>query len=47
MKKMIHLKTLLAVAGLTFVFSANAYAQIQVGTKVGEPRPVEPGGYAA
>jgi hypothetical protein len=45
MKKMIQLKTLLAAAGLMFVFSANAYAQIQVGTKVGEPRPVNPDGY--
>ena len=45
MKKMIHLKTLLTAAGLMFVFSANAHAQIQVGTKVGEPRPVSPGGY--
>ena len=45
MKKMTHLKTVLAAAGLMFLFSANAYAQIQIGTKVGEPRPVEPGGY--
>ena len=45
MKKMIHLKTLLTAAGLMFVFSANAHAQIQVGTKVGEPRPVNAGSY--
>ena len=45
MKKMTHLHTVLAAAGLTLVFSANASAQIQVGTKVGEPRPVEAGGY--
>lgn len=45
MKKMTHFKTVLAAAGLMFVFSANAQAQIQVGTKVGEPRAVEPGGY--
>ena len=45
MKKMIHFKTLLTAAGLMFVFSANAHAQIQVGTKVGEPRRVDPGGY--
>ena len=42
---MINLKTAVAAAGLMFVFSANAYAQIQVGTKVGEPRPVEAGSY--
>ncbi len=45
MKKMIHFKTLLTAAGLMFVFSANAHAQIQVGTKVGEPRPVNAGSY--
>ena len=45
MKKMIQLKTLLAATGLMFVFSANAHAQIQVGTKVGEPRPVNAGSY--
>jgi len=45
MKKMTHFHTVLAAAGLMFVFSANAHAQIQVGTKVGEPRPVDAGGY--
>jgi hypothetical protein len=35
MKKMIQLKTLLAATGLMFVFSANAYAQIQVGPRSG------------
>jgi len=45
MKKMTHLKTVLLSAGLMFVFTSSAHAQIQVGTKVGEPRPVEPGGY--
>jgi hypothetical protein len=42
---MTHLRTALAATGLLFVFSASASAQIQVGTKVGEPRPVESGSY--
>jgi hypothetical protein len=42
---MTHLRTALAATGLLFVFSANASAQIQVGTKVGVPRPVESGSY--
>ena len=45
MTKVIHFQSVLAAAGLVFVFSANAHAQIQVGTRVGEPRPVEAGGY--
>ena len=45
MKKMTCLQSVLAAAGLMFVFSANAHAQIQVGTKVGVPRPVDAGSY--
>ena len=45
MKKMMHLHSVLAAAGLMFVFTANAHAQIQVGTRVGEPRPVDAGSY--
>jgi Tfp pilus assembly protein PilP len=43
--KMTHFQTVLAAAGLMFVFSANAHAQIQVGTRVGEPRPVDAASY--
>jgi Tfp pilus assembly protein PilP len=45
MKKMMYLQSVLAAAGLMFVFSASAHAQIQVGTRVGEPRPVDAGSY--
>ena len=36
---------LITAAVLVLAFSANAEAQIKVGTKVGEPKPVESGSY--
>jgi hypothetical protein len=40
------MKSSLMLAGaLVFVFSTTAYAQIQIGTKVGESRPASTGGY--
>lgn len=37
--------TALAIPVLTVAFAATAEAQIKVGTKVGEPRPIEAGSY--
>ncbi len=37
--------TLLAAAVLTLASAASAHAQIQVGTRVGAPRPIEAGTY--
>ncbi|HXT70006.1 MAG TPA: hypothetical protein VN700_09645 [Vicinamibacterales bacterium] len=42
---MTRTKIVLFAATLTLASAANAYAQIQVGTKVGAPRPVEAGSY--